>query len=206
MKTSALIALMTAAGTAQAQLYITELMYSGGGDEFVEFTNTGSTAIDVTGWTYATASAGSYDMSALGIIGAGESVIITQSDAQSFRDNWGLASGVNILGGLVNTLARNDTISIYDASNSLIDQLAYGDSDFEGSVRPREYSANVLPGSLGLNDPYSLVLSAGGDLFGSWLSGEFDRGNPGSYPVPAPSALLVLGAGTVVARRRRRTR
>lgn len=201
---AALIA--SATSFSSAGIYVTELMYSGGGDEFVEFTNTGPGAIDVTGWTYQTASAGSYDMSAFGAIDSGESVIITQGDASFFRDTWGLDASVKVIGGYENTLARNDTITILDASSAIVDVLAYGDGDFDGSVRPRENTANVATEALGANDAYALVASFHGDVFGSWSSTEFDLGNPGSYPsVPAPSALLTLGAGLAAASRRRRS-
>ena len=45
------------AATAQAQMRITEWMYNGKLDgnslgEFVEFTNVGSSAIDMTGWSF----------------------------------------------------------------------------------------------------------------------------------------------------------
>ncbi len=38
----------------QAQMRITEYMYSGNGaaNEFIEFTNVGATPIDLTGWSY----------------------------------------------------------------------------------------------------------------------------------------------------------
>lgn len=199
------LACAAASAAASAQLHITEYMYSGGGDEFIEFTNTSSGAIDVTGWTYQTASAGSFDISAFGAIGAGESVIITQGDAAFFRDTWGLDDTIKVIGGITNSLSRNDEVTIFDAGDSIIDQLAYGDGDFDGSVRTREYSGNIPLLSLGLNDAYAIVLSATGDEFGSWSSTEFDKGNPGSYIVlPAPSALMAMGlGGALVARRRR---
>lgn len=205
LKLALIATISTVSANASAQLYITEYMYSGGGDEFVEFTNFGTSSIDLTGWTYTTGSSGSHDISAFGTIAAGESVIVTQGNIAFFRDTWGLDSSVQIIGGVTSALSRNDQISILDSSNTLIDHLAYGDGDFDGSVRTREYSGNIPFTSLGLNDAFATVLSESGDVYGSWSSTEFDVGNPGSYPVPAPSALLTLGLAAACSTRRRRS-
>ena len=47
---AAAAATLLASSSSQAAIVITEWMYSG--DEFIEFTNTGSTAVDFTGWSY----------------------------------------------------------------------------------------------------------------------------------------------------------
>ena len=105
-----LAALLTAvfATAAQADVRITEWMYSGGSGEFIEFTNLGSSAVDFTGWSYDDESrlVGGFDLSALGLVGAGESVVITEIDAPTFRLDWSLAASVKVLGGFTNNIGR----------------------------------------------------------------------------------------------------
>ena len=81
------------ASQAQADVRITEWMYSGGSGEFIEFTNLGTSAVDFTGWSYDDDSRtpGVFSLSAFGLVGAGESVIITETEAATFRLDWRLA-------------------------------------------------------------------------------------------------------------------
>ena len=83
------------ASQAQADVRITEWMYSGGSGEFIEFTNLGTSAVDFTGWSYDDDSRtpGVFSLSAFGLVGAGESVIITETEAATFRLDWRLADG-----------------------------------------------------------------------------------------------------------------
>lgn len=203
-------ALFTAA--ANAEIRITEWMYSGTGGEFVEFTNVGNTAIDMTGWVYdddsrvTTAFGGALDLSAFGIVNPGESVIITEDAAATFRTAWGLDASIKIIGGYTNNLGRNDEINIYDNNQQLIDRLTYGDQTFAGSLRTQEISGNLPLLALGTNDPFAAVASFVGDSYGSWASTNGDVGNPGLYtPIPAPAALAFLGVGAAFGRRRRRS-
>ena len=52
MRSAIIAATVIAAGSASGQIYITEWAYSVDGGEFVEFTNVGNSAIDMTGWSY----------------------------------------------------------------------------------------------------------------------------------------------------------
>lgn len=199
------IAATSVVSAAHAQVRITEWMYSGEGPEFVEFTNLGSTAVDFAGWSYDDDSrtAGVLDLSAFGIVAAGETVLITEGDADQFRTSWSLASSVKIIDGYTNNLGRNDEINLFDAAGNLVDRLTYGDGDFPGTIRTQERSGNPLAGALGANDPSLWVLSSVGDSFGSYVSVDGDVGNPGIF-IPAPGAAGLLGlAGLMAARRRR---
>lgn len=193
------------AGAANANIRITEWMYSGGNGEFVEFTNVGASAIDMTGWSYDDDSRlpGGFDLSGFGVVAAGQSVIIAETDAEAFRTAWGLSASVLILGGYTNNLGRNDEINLFNSSGDLIDRLTYGDQAFAGSIRTQNFSGNVLPAGLGLNDVFGWVLSASGDINGSSLSAAGDLGNPGTW-VPAPGAMALLGLGALAGMRRRR--
>jgi MYXO-CTERM domain-containing protein len=200
-----ILSLAAAVGSAAADIRITEWMYSGAEGEYVEFTNTGASAVDLTGWSYDDDSRlpGGFDLSGFGVVGAGESVVITESDAEAFRTAWGLSASVGILGGYTNNLGRADEINIFDSNGDLIDRLTYGDQVFVGSIRTQEVSGNVLPSALGQNDVFGWVLSASGDVYGSVLSANGDLGNPGTW-VPAPGAMALLGLGAMAGVRRRR--
>ena len=52
----------------KSQMRITEFMYSGASGEFVEFTNVGHVAINMTGWSFddATRNPGAHDLSGFG--------------------------------------------------------------------------------------------------------------------------------------------
>lgn len=204
------ICLLGAAATAalaEGQMRITEYMYQGNNDlyEFIEFTNVGDTPVDMLGWSFDDNSDTplSVDLSAYGTVAPGESVILTDSDAEAFRTTWGLSPLVKIIGGNTNNLGRNDAINLYDDVAAQVDRLQYGDQDFPGSIRARFNSGNpISPAALGANDPYQWVLALEGDIYGSWVSTNGDVGNPGQYiPEPASLCLLALGGGLVLRRR-----
>src|ERR1700748_541961 len=99
--TLAAVALTLLAGAAHAsddQIQITEWMYKSanvatdGLGEFVEVSNVGSTAVDLTGWSEDASSGhpGTHSMSAFGVIAPGESVILTELDPATFRADWNL--------------------------------------------------------------------------------------------------------------------
>lgn len=199
-----------ATGTASAAtVAITEWMYNG--DEFIEFTNLTGSAVDFTGWSFDDNSRtpGSVSLSGFGLVAAGESVILSEASAATFRTTWGLAASVKVIGGNSNNLGRADEINLYDASNALVDRLTYDDQSFAGTIRTLNISGN--PGNLSVLDLDTVttawVLSATGDAYGSYSAGAFVA-NPGTFaltPVPVPAALpLMLGAlGGLAAFRRR---
>lgn len=199
-KVMILIASATAAA-ANANVRITEYMYSGAGGEFIEITNLGNSAVDLTGWSFDDDSRlpGSFLLS--GVLGSGESLVLTEDAADTFRTAWGLGAGVQVLGNVTNNLGRADEINIFDANGLLVDRLTYGDQVFPGSIRTQGRSGN--PGNIGANDIYSWSLSFIGDTFASWTSSNGDIGNPGVF-IPAPGAVALLGLGGLVAVRRRR--
>ncbi len=194
--------LFTLAAAVQANIQITEWMYSGYGGEFVELTNMGSSPIDFTGWSYDDNSRvpGSEILSAFGIVGVGESVIFTEDNADVFRTNWGLPASVKVIGGITNNIGRSDEINIYDALSALIDRLTYDDATGKG---PRtQYKSCTIPvADLGLTvASSSWVLASVGDAYGSWMSTRGDIGNPGYYyaaPIPEPSSFAALACGLV---------
>lgn len=208
---AALVGLLPQFANAAANVRITEWMYNG--DEFIEFTNMGSTAISFAGWSFDDDSrtAGVVDLSAFGLVGIGESVILAEASAADFRAAWGLDSTLKIIGGNAVNLGRADEINLFDNSNALVDRLTFGDNTISGTIRTQNVSGR--PGSLaalGANNVSQWVLSTIGDVEGSYASvpSEF-IGNPGSYvlaPVPEPEAyaMLLAGLGLIGLARRRR--
>ncbi len=206
-RTLAIAAAAGVAAVATADIRITEWMYDGTGGEFVEFTNIGTSPIDLTGWSFDDDSrvAGTVSLSGFGVVAPGESVILTEFSADAFRTNWSLAASVKVIGNNTTNLGRNDEINIFDASNTLVDRLSYGDSTFApGSIRTQGTSGNAFLADLGTNNVYAWFFSAPGDLFGSSFSNAGTFGNPGFYYIPAPGALALAGLATLAAGRRRR--
>ncbi len=199
------------ASAAQAQMRITEYMYSGNdlaasNGEFWELTNVGGSPIDMTGWSFDDDSRtpGTVDLSVFGIVAAGESVVIAEAPAADFRDNWGLPGTVKVLGGNTTNFGRGDEFNLYDALDVLVDRLTYSDQIFSGTFRTQFVSAWVTYAGLGQNDPYEFVGSMQGDLQSSYFGTNGDLGSPGMHVIPEPAMLTVLALGGLALVRRKR--
>ena len=199
--------LLASAGAASAQMRITEYSASPA-PEFVEFTNMGNAAIDLTGWSWSDSDEQPGDQPLLGTFGlvqSHESVIFTEGDPTDFRTRWGLPGSVNVVGGNTNSnlSSGGDEINIYDAVGNLVDRLTYT-SAFNGVPNSR----NILSTQLGLNHAPLSVLSSVGDAFSSHVATDGRVGNPGFYPfasVPEPASIVLMvlgGIGLALIRRR----
>ena len=210
-------ALLLTAATAQAQIRITEWEYNGTGTstagEFVELMNVGNSPIDMTGWSYDDSSqtAGSFSLSAFGIVSPKEIVILTEATEADFRTKWNLLpASVKVVGGSTQNLARADEVNIYDSANNLVDRLTYGDNSgpTAGSIRTNGISGNPITlAALHANDVFQWKLSVSDDSYGSYTSTEGNLGNPGLFtliPEPGSLVLLVLGTAGLAVRRRSR--
>lgn len=140
-------ALAGATTIASAQLRITEFMYDGNGGEFIEVTNVGPTALDVTGWmladnnratTAVTALAAGntrlnttnpFSLSALGTIAPGETVLFTEADAATFRADWSLSSSVRILGGIGSFVDVGGSGTVADPTIRITNGFNFGRND-----------------------------------------------------------------------------
>ena len=173
-------------GTAQG-LRITEWMYSGLGGEFIEFTNLSGSPIDLAGWSMDDSNAvpGAFGLGAGGTLAAGESLVVTEAVAATFRAAWNLPSGSKVIGELGvasgNNLGRSDQIHLYDAAGTLADRLYYGDQTYPGTIRTQNISGWAPCAALGLNAVASWQLSAVGDAQGSVASNAGDVGSPGTH-------------------------
>lgn len=193
---------------SRAAILITEWMYNPLGatsGEFVEITNTGAAAVDMTAWSFDDSSQtpGSLSLSSLGSLAAGESAIITELAAAAFRTEWNLSASVKVVGGSTQNLSRGDEINIYDGM-TLADRLTYDDQGSGNPDGPRTQGISGIPSSpavLGTNNASLWVLSAAGD--GSYLSVSGDRANPGTYPIPEPTAAALASIGLLAVIRRR---
>jgi predicted extracellular nuclease len=201
-----LSSLINSAEASVTGVKITEWMYNPKGTaalgEFVEFTNFGPTAVDFTNWSFDdnTRLPGSQSLSLFGSVASGESVILTDNDANAFRTAWGLASTVKVIGGNTNNLGANDEINLYNGS-TLVDSLTYSTS-----IGPSTNKISGIPGSiaaLGANNAALWVLSTVGNSDGAYTSLTGDIGSPGlaksSFApvssVPVPAAVWLFGTG-----------
>jgi hypothetical protein len=184
---------LTFAVPAVAQMRITEWQYSG--DEFIEFTNLGTTSVDMTGWSFDDDSrlAGTVDLSAFGVVAPGASVILCESTAAGFAAAWSL-SGIAVIGDNTSNLGRNDEINLYDAAGNLVDRLAYGDGNFPGAIRAQNAGGLPCDAAVGANDAYGWSLAYVGDHRGSVASSGGFVGNPGIH-VSVDARFLTYGSG-----------
>ncbi len=179
---------------AGAQMRITEFMYQGANGEFVEFTNIGNTAINMNGWSYSddARTEGLVNLSPFGTVNPGESVILTETAASTFRTAWNLCNNVKVIGGYpAGNLGRADEINLYK-DTILIDRLTYNDQG-TGTVkgpRTNNTSAYTAVGNLGANIASGWVLSTIGDRDSSITAG-LDKGSPGRARVNAITTAYV---------------
>ncbi len=175
---------ISSAPSTSGNVQITEYIYSGGNEEFIEFTNLGADPVDMTGWSFDDDSRipGTFNLSAFGIVQPEESIILTEADAAVFRTAWGLDDSVKVVGGYTNNLGREDEINLFDNSNQLVDRLTYGDERFPGTVRTQNVSAWTEVENLAPTDiTAAWQLSTVGDAQNSYTSAGGDIGNPGVY-------------------------
>lgn len=163
-----------------AVMRITEFMYSGPDGEFIEFTNVGDQPADLTGWSFDDNSnvPDTQPLSAYGTVQPGESVILTEADAQTFRTAWGLCSGIKVIGGLSANLGGADRINLFDANDQLIDALDYSNSQQPGIVVSGS-AAWVSLAAMGQNQITGWVRATVGDVEASMASNGGAVGSPG---------------------------
>jgi len=200
---------MSSSAYAASGIQITEWMYQGGNGEFIELTNFGTTAINFAGWSYDDESRipGEEDLSAFGSVGVGESVVFTETDAETFRAQWNLSASVKIIGDITNNIGRSDELNIFDASGLLVDRLRYGDNGYvPGSIRTNGVSGRpATEVAIGANNALLWTRSSIGDVEGSYASLGGDIGSPGTtsfapaaaVPEPETYAMLLAGLGFV---------
>ena len=203
--------LIAATGTASAQVRITEVSAWGSGStpyatDWFELTNTGSTAVSLSGWTMDDSSNGTAKVALVGVssIAAGESVIFTENAATaSFLSTWfgskapaGLQIGT-YTGSGVGLSTSGDAVNVFNASGALQANVVFADSD---STSP----FSTFDNAAGLNNTTISQLSAVG-VNGAFVAANdaTEIGSPGriaavsAVPEPGSYALMLGGLGVV---------
>jgi hypothetical protein len=192
---------------------ITEFMYKNVNSpgEFVQFTNLGSTAVNLSGWSEddATETPGVHPLS--GILQPGQSAILAEATPAAFDAAWGLPSSTDVIEeNSTDNLGGTDTIYLFDGT-SVVDELTYG------TVGPKASGTAAVPtnaAAIGANNSadwqlVTLGVNGGIRATGSGYGTSGDIASPGYSafaPVPLPAAawLFVGGLGMFVPALRRR--
>lgn len=205
---------------ASASITITEVApWSSGnspvGADWFELTNTGSSALDITGWKVDDSSSLFTSAAALnGItsIAAGQSVIFLEGNASKvelFKTNWfGSSIPANLAigyysGSGIGLSTDGDALNIFNASGALQARVTFGASDLSSPFQSFDNAA-------GLNNAAISHLSVVGTN-GAFTAANsaIEIGSPGSIaavPEPETYAMLLAGLGLIgaVARKRQR--
>jgi hypothetical protein len=179
------------------------------GSDWFELTNTGNSAVSLTGWKMDDASSSfssGATLNGISSIAPGESVIFIEtssSKAAQFKTLWfgsnapaGLQVG-QYSGSGIGLSTDGDQVNIFNASGVLQTKVIFGASD---SAAPFQTFDNTA----GLNNATISLLSQVGvnGAFAAAASTVGEVGSPGL--IPAPSALALLGAAGLVGRRSRK--
>lgn len=201
--TSFAIAGAPAGAAVPGQIVITEWMYNqqNTAGEFVEVTNVGGAPVDMASYSFDDDSriAGTFSLAALDTLAPGESGIISEASAATFRAQWGLGPDVKIADGNTANLGRADEINIFETTpqgTTLIDRLTYGDQTFAGTIRTQGVSG--IPTSClaeGANNVGLWKLSAVGDGLGTVQSTTTlpDVASPGTSPLSSCGPVTIVG-------------
>jgi hypothetical protein len=206
------------ASSASANLRITEVMSSSNGlglptPDWIEVTNYGASAVDLTGWRIDDGSfsfAVSAALNGIASIGAGESVIFIESAAGAgiagFRTHWGGLSGVQVgyySGSGLGFSSGGDGACLFDSGGAILSQVSFGVATSGSSFFYGWDAAGVLDPS------YTAVVSTVGTI-GTQVTvastGDTASAGTALSVVPAPSALALLALGGRARRRRREGR
>ncbi len=196
--------------SAQAALVISEVApYASGNTPFAadwfELTNTGSTALTVSGWKMddnSNSFAASVPLLGIGSIAAGESVIYLECAAgcaaiAGFQAYWGSpVAGVQIgtyTGAGVGLGTGGDAVNIFDSAGAVLARVDFGASTvgrtFDNAAGLNNVTLTALS-TLGVNGAFASVGSLTGGSTGS------DIGSPGRIAaVPEPETFAMFAAG-----------
>lgn len=202
-------ALLTAGATmAHADVRITEVApWSSGnspvGADWFELTNTGASALNITGWKVDDSSnsfASAVALNGVSSIAAGQSVIFIEGNATttaaSFITNWfGASAPANFAigyysGSGIGLSATADAVNIYNGSGVLQANVSFGASD---SMSPYQTFDNAA----GLNNTAISQLSVVGTN-GAFIAtnSAIEIGSPGTIAaVPEPESYALMLAG-----------
>lgn len=183
------------------------------GADWFELTNTGASAVDISGWKVddnTNSFAASVALNGVTSIAGGQSVVFIDGNAAtaaSFTSNWfgasvpaGFAIGY-YSGSGVGLSTGGDAINIYSASGVLQANVTFGTSDASSPYQTFDNAA-------GANNTLIFQLSAVG-INGAFVAANsaIEIGSPGTIaavPEPANLAMMLAGLGLVAAAARKR--
>jgi hypothetical protein len=197
-----------AMGSAHANIIITEVDPSSSGNgavgsDWFELTNTGSTAVDITGWKMDDSSSlfgSAVTLNGITSIAAGQSVIFAESStpatAQSkFLANWFTAlhpAPANFAFGTytgsgVGLSTDGDGVSIFNATGTLIASVSFGSAGDQNAA-----FVNPAGGNNVMLNTFAVV-----GVNGAYAGVDNRVASPGTYaaPVPLPAGVCLLTSG-----------
>ena len=200
--------------SASANIRITEVMSSSNGlgvptPDWIEVTNYGASAVDLTGWRVDDSSfnlAVSAVLNGVTTIGAGESVVFIESAGgagiSAFRTFWGGLSSVQIgyySGSGLGFSSGGDGACLFDASSSILSQVSFGAATSGSSFFYGWDSSGVFDAA------YTAVVSTVGTIGTQvgFTSGGDTASIGTALAVPAPGVLALVGLAGLAGRRRR---
>jgi len=194
---------------ANAQIIISEVMSSENGSQtynqdWFELTNTGTTAVDITGWKMDDNSDAFGSAVALRLTGntiaAGQSVVFVESTGSSdatvqaaFESSW---FGTNVPSGFaiggyngsgVGLSSTADEVNIFNASGTKIAGVGFGTA-----TKGVSFDNSVGLNSTGSTDVIISTLSVAGSN-GAFIAPSGEVGSPGAVPEPSTYALMLGG-------------
>ncbi len=200
------LACALAAQTASAAIIISEVDAAGSAtstyaNDWFELTNTGSTAVNITGWKMddnSNAFASSVALRGVGSIAAGQSVVFVESNTSGSNDAsinaafiqaWfgGSAPASLVIGNYggsgVSLSQAADAVNIFTGSGTLVTRVDFGASTL----------GRTFDNAAGLNNVTLTSFSTTG-VNGAWLSANgVEVGSPGAIAaVPEPSTLALV--------------
>lgn len=215
------------AGSAHAELLISEIFYNLAGSEgvtseWVEIYNSGNQAVDASGYMFADTQDGDVSgaFAAGTSIAAGGTLIVTQQSPATFASIWG--NGINLVQvttfpSLSNSASpTNETLALLDASSAVLDEVNYenatngwpDDTTFSSiyllssalTTTANDIGSNWANSADGVDGAYTALI-VNPDIANATV---LDVASPGIVMVPEPATLLALAAGALLLNRRRR--
>lgn len=209
-----ILAFAAASLTSHGAIVITEVMSSSGhpsgtsNDDWFEVTNTGASAVDITGWSWDDNgfTSGAATFGSLTSIPAGQSVIITEETIGAeagFISSWGISgiTVVNLGSGVFQGLGAGvagDSVAIYNNLGVEVTRVTFGQAT-TGRTFEWDQNGNSLGTSIAGENGAFVAANNGAGGTGTAV------GSPGVSVIPEPSAALLSGIAALgLALRRRR--
>ncbi len=217
MKTAFALALVAAAGAANADVLVNEVVGSttGGDVEFIELYNTGASAIDLTGWSIELWDS-DIDAGGSGFGGADGTAPYALSGSIAAGGYWTIANGetASQIGFTGDAFFGNNSIEnssytliLRDGMGNIANSIFFNDGDAgdQANDAGAAITADVTVGPDGSFLPAGFYrFGDGSDIIELHNFSDFTDYTPGAANVPAPAGLAIAGLGLIAAGRRRR--